>query len=86
MKKAFNVCAALMVALLIANQAVVRVQAGERTSMKTSLSCAQGADRVRAIAVEKGFSAAGSGSQAEVFLSNCLITGGGRVGDSYARN
>jgi hypothetical protein len=50
-----------------------------------TITCHQGAELVKANALKKGFGDAGASSQGENFLSSCLVTGRGQVGDLIAR-
>ena len=82
MRQAFNVGVVIVVALLLANRAVTRVQAHEGGS----LTCAQGAALVKTEAMARGFSEIGARSQGENFLSSCLVSGQGRVGNQIAHD
>jgi hypothetical protein len=81
MRQAFNVGVVIVLALLLANRAVTRVQAHEG-----SLTCAQGSMLVKAEALARGFTEMGARSQGENFLSSCLVSGQGQVGDQIAHD
>ncbi|SDC01785.1 hypothetical protein [Paraburkholderia lycopersici] len=82
MRQAFNVGVVIVLALLLANRAVIRVQAHEAGS----LTCAQGSELVKAEALVRGFGERGARSQGENFLSSCLVSGQGQVGDLIAHD
>ncbi|WP_233863040.1 hypothetical protein [Paraburkholderia adhaesiva] len=82
MRQLFNVGVVVVLALLLANRAVTHVQAHEGGS----LTCAQGATLVKAEAIARGFSEIGARSQGENFLSSCLVSGQGRVGNLVAHD
>ncbi len=82
MRQAFNISIVIVLALLLANRAVIRAQAHEQGA----LTCAQGSELVKTDAIARGFTALGARSQAENFLSNCLITGQGQVGKLVAHD
>jgi len=82
MRQAFNVGVVIVLALLLANRAVTRVQAHE----SGSLTCAQGSVLVQAEAIARGFPEIGARSQGENFLSSCLVSGQGQVGDLIAHD
>ncbi len=72
----------LLLGYLLADRALMRAQAGE----VGTITCHQGAELVKANAFKKGFGEAGASSQGENFLSSCLVTGHGQVGDLIARD
>jgi len=82
MRQAFNIAVLLLLGYLLADRALMRAQAGE----VGTITCHQGAELVKANAFKKGFGEAGASSQGENFLSNCLVTGRGQVGDLIARD
>ena len=82
MRQAFTMAVVMLVAFLITEKAVMRAQPAEQGSV----SCAKGAELVRLNALGKGYSARVSTSQGENFLSGCLVTGRGRIGDLVARD
>jgi hypothetical protein len=82
MRQAFNVGVVIVLALLLANRAMTRVQAHEAGS----LTCAQGSALVKAQALLQGFGERGASSQGENFLSSCLVSGQGQVGDQIAHD
>ena len=82
MRQAFNIAVVLLVGYLMADRALMRAQAGE----VGTITCHQGAELVKANALKKGFGDAGASSQGENFLSSCLVTGRGQVGDLIARD
>jgi hypothetical protein len=82
MRQAFNVTVIIVLALLLANRAVIRAQ----THDTGSLTCAQGSVLVKAQALAQGFSESGARSQGENFLSSCLVSGQGQVGDLTAHD
>jgi hypothetical protein len=82
MKRAFNIIIVMLLAYLIADRAAMHTQADQ----KESITCASGAELVRLDALRKGFPEAAAGSQGEGFMSNCLVTGRGRVGELVARD
>ena len=82
MRQAFNIEVLLLLGYLLADRALMRAQAGE----VGTITCHQGAELVKANAFKKGFGEAGASSQGENFLSSCLVTGRGQVGDLIARD
>jgi len=80
MKRAFNIAVVILLAYLIAGRALMHAQAG----VTGSITCESGANLVRLDALKKGFSESASVGQSENFLSSCLVTGEGRVGDLVA--
>ena len=82
MRQAFNIAVVLLLGYLLADRALMRAQAGD----VGTITCHQGADLVKANAFKKGFGEAGASSQGENFLSSCLVTGRGQVGDLIARD
>jgi len=82
MRRTFNILIFMLLAYLIADRAAMHTQADQ----KESITCALGAELVRLNALQRGFSEAGAGSQGEGFMSGCLVTGQGRVGDLVARD
>lgn len=61
----------LLFGFLIVNRTMLHANAGE----KNSPSCVQAAGNAKQDSLKKGFSEAGANSQAENFLSRCLIDG-----------
>ncbi|WP_341316835.1 hypothetical protein WN982_36470 [Paraburkholderia sp. IMGN_8] len=82
MRQVFNIAVVLLLGYLMADRALMRAQAGEMGT----ITCSQGAELVKLDALKKGFGEVGSSSQGENFLSSCLVTGRGRVGDLIARD
>jgi hypothetical protein len=82
MRQAFNIAVAILLTFLVTERAIMRTQAAE----KGAVTCTQGADLVRLEALGRGFSEAVSSSQKENFLSGCLVTGRGQVGNLVARD
>ncbi|PLZ02587.1 hypothetical protein CY652_10815 [Burkholderia sp. WAC0059] len=82
MRPAFNITVVIVLVLLVANRAIVHVQAHETGS----ISCAQGSELVRIEALVKGFTEIGARSQGENFLSACLVTGSGQIGGVVAHD
>jgi hypothetical protein len=82
MRHILTVAVLSVLAFLITNKTVMFAQA----SPKGTVSCAKGADMTRSDALGKGFSKAAAVSQAENFLSGCLVNGEGNVGGLTARN
>lgn len=82
MRQAFNIAVVLLLGYLMADRALMRAQAGETGT----ITCHQGAELIKSNALKKGFAQAGASSQAENFLSSCLVTGRGQVGDLIARD
>jgi hypothetical protein len=81
MRQAFNIAVVLLLGYLMADRALMRAQAGEMGT----ITCHQGAEMIKSNALKKGFGEAGASSQGENFLSSCLVTGRGQVGDLIAR-
>lgn len=81
MRQAFNIAVVLLLGYLMADRALMRAQAGE----VGTITCHQGAALVKGNALKKGFGEIGASSQGENFLSSCLVTGRGQVGDLIAR-
>jgi hypothetical protein len=82
MRQAFNIALVLLLGYLMADRALMRAQAGE----VGTITCHQGAALVKSDAFKKGFGDAGASAQSESFLSSCLVTGRGQVGDLIARD
>jgi hypothetical protein len=82
MRRAFNIAVSVLIACVIGDRALMHAQAGETGS----ITCQKGAELVRLDALSKGFPEAASSAQSENFLSSCLVTGRGRVGNLIARN
>jgi hypothetical protein len=82
MRQAFNIAVVLLLGYLMADRALMRAQAGEMGT----ITCHQGAAMVKSDALRKGFGDVGASSQGENFLSNCLVTGRGQVGELVARD
>lgn len=82
MRQAFNIAVVVVLAFLLANRAMTRVQAHETGS----LTCAQGSELVKAEALGRGFTEIGARSQGENFLSACLVSGSASVGDLLAHD
>lgn len=82
MRQAFNVGVVIILALLLANRAITRIEAHDGGS----LTCAQGSALVKAEALARGFTELGARSQGENFLSSCLVSGQGQVGDLVAHD
>jgi hypothetical protein len=82
MRRAFNIAIVLLIGALIADRAMMRVQAHEQGSV----SCADGAEAVRLGALSRGFSDAAASNQGEAFKSGCFVTGRAQVGDLVARD
>ncbi|WP_345815850.1 hypothetical protein AAGS40_16445 [Paraburkholderia sp. PREW-6R] len=82
MRQVFNIAVVLLLGYLLADRALMRAQAGEIGT----ITCHQGAEMVKSGALKKGFGEAGASSQSENFLSSCLVTGRGQVGDLVARD
>ncbi|MGF6571862.1 hypothetical protein ABH945_003983 [Paraburkholderia sp. GAS333] len=82
MRQAFNIAVVLLLGYLMADRALMRAQAGE----VGTITCHQGAKMVKSDALKKGFGDVGASSQGENFLSNCLVTGRGQVGQLVARD
>jgi len=81
-RQAFYIAVVLLLGYLMADRAMMRAQAGEIGT----ITCQKGAELVKLEALKKGFGEAGSSSQVENFLSSCLVTGRGQVGDLIARD
>lgn len=82
MRKVFNIAVLLLLGYLMADRALVRAQAGEMGG----ITCQKGAELVKQGALKKGFGEASASSQGENFLSGCLVTGRGQVGELVARD
>jgi hypothetical protein len=82
MRRAFNIAVTVLVGALIADRAVMHVQAHEQGS----ISCNDGAETVRLGALSKGFSDAAASNQGEAFKSNCFVTGRAQLGTLVARD
>jgi hypothetical protein len=82
MRQAFHIAVIALVGFLMVDRAVMHSQAGTRGTV----SCAYGAQIVKANALRRGFSEAGAASQGEAFMSSCLVSGGASVGDLIARD
>jgi len=82
MRQAFNVGVVVILALLLANRAVTRLE----THGGNSVTCAQASLLVKAEALARGFSATGARTQGENFLSSCLVSGEGQVGGLTAHD
>lgn len=82
MRQAFNFAVVIVLAFLLVNRAMIRVQAHERGS----LTCAQGSELIKAEALGRGFTEIGARSQGENFLSACLVTGSASVGNLVAHD
>ena len=81
MRQAFYIAVVLLLGYLMADRALMRAQAGELGT----ITCHEGASLVKSDALKKGFGEAGAGAQSESFLSSCLVTGRGQVGNLIAR-
>jgi hypothetical protein len=81
MRQAFNIAVVLLLGYLMADRALMRAQAGEMGT----ITCHQGAAMIKSDALRKGFGDVGASSQGENFLSSCLVTGRGQVGELIAR-
>ncbi|QBQ97890.1 hypothetical protein [Paraburkholderia pallida] len=82
MRQAFNVGVVIVLALLLGNRVMTRVQAHEGSSV----TCTKGSELVRLEALARGFTAIGARSQGENFLSSCLVSGQAQVGDIVAHD
>ncbi|HWX10417.1 MAG TPA: hypothetical protein VNZ04_00210 [Trinickia sp.] len=82
MRRAFHIAIVLLLGYQIADRAAMHFEAGA----PGTITCAHGAELVRSDAMRKGFSEAASTSQGEAFMSNCLVSGRGRVGNLIARD
>jgi hypothetical protein len=81
-RQAFYIAVVLLLGYLMADRAMMRAQAGEMGT----ITCQKGAELMKLEALKKGFGEAGSSSQGENFLSSCLVTGRGQVGNLIARD
>jgi len=81
MRQAVGIAVVLLLGYLMADRVMMRAQAGE----VGTITCHQGAALVKSGALKKGFGEAGASTQGENFLSSCLVTGRGQVGDLIAR-
>jgi hypothetical protein len=82
MRRAFHIAIVLLLGYQIADRAAMHSQTGT----PGTITCAHGAELVRSDALHMGFSDAGSTSQGEGFMSNCLVSGRGEVGNLIARD
>ncbi len=82
MRRAFHIAIVLLLGFQIADRAAMHFQSGA----PGTITCAHGAELVRSNAMRIGFSEAGSTSQGEGFMSNCLVSGRGRVGNLIAHD
>jgi hypothetical protein len=82
MRQAFHIAVIVLVGYLMAGRAAMHSQAG----VPGTISCASGAQVVKSNAMRMGFSEAGSASQSEAFMSSCLVSGRGSVGNLIARD
>lgn len=82
MRQAFNVGVCVILALLLANRAFTRFEAHGAGS----LTCAQGSALVKAKALLHGFGEHGANAQGDTFMSSCLVSGQGQVGDQVAHD
>lgn len=82
MRHTFTIAVLVVLAFLVTNKTMMHAQA----SPKGVISCAKGAELAGLDARQKGFSRIAAGSQAENFLSSCLINGEARVGGLLARD
>lgn len=82
MRQAFNVGIVIVLALLLGNRVLTRVQAHEGSTV----SCSKGSELVRLEALARGFTSLGARSQGENFLSSCLVSGEAQVGKVVARD
>jgi hypothetical protein len=80
MRQAFNIGVIIILALILGNRAITRIEA----HYGGSLTCAQGSALVKAEALARGFTELGARSQGENFLSSCLVSGQGQVGELVA--
>jgi len=71
MRKIIVLAVVVFFGFLIANKAVLHANAGE----PGHVSCTAMAEQARVDSIHKGYSVAGSLSQAENVLSRCLING-----------
>jgi hypothetical protein len=76
MRQVFNIGIVIILALLVGNRVLTRVQAHERGAV----SCAKGSELVRLEALARGFSSIGARSHGENFMSSCLVSGQAQVG------
>jgi hypothetical protein len=81
MRRVFHIAVIALLGYLIAERAVMHSQA----SVPGTITCARGAELAKSDALRKGFSEAGSASQGEAFMSNCLVSGRGSVDNLIAR-
>ena len=82
MRQAFNIAVVVVLALVLANRAMTRVQAHE----SGSLTCSQGSELAKAEALGRGFTEIGARSQGENFLSACLVSGSASIGNLTAHD
>ena len=82
MRQVFNIGIVIILALLVGNRVMTRVQAHEGSSV----SCAKGSELVRLEALARGFSTLGARSQGENFMSSCLVSGQAQVGKVVAHD
>ncbi|PXW26341.1 hypothetical protein [Paraburkholderia caballeronis] len=82
MRQAFNIAVVIVLALVVANRTMTRVQAHE----SGKVTCAQGSELVKAEALGRGFTEIGARSQGENFLSACLVSGYGEIGKIVAHD
>jgi hypothetical protein len=81
MRTAFHIAVVALLAYLVADRAMLRMQPHAPNTM----TCAQGAEALRLGALVKGLPQAAASSQSEAFLSTCLVTGSQRLGDMVVR-
>jgi len=82
MRQAFNIAVVVVLALIVANRTMTRVQAHE----PGSITCAQGSALAKAEALGRGFNEMGARSQGENFLSACLVSGSASIGNIVAHD
>ncbi|MFM0737964.1 hypothetical protein PQQ51_12035 [Paraburkholderia xenovorans] len=82
MRQVFNIAVVLLLGYLMADRALMRAQAGEMGT----ITCQKGAELTKSHALSIGFGDRAASSQGENFLSSCLVTGRGQVGDLVARD
>jgi hypothetical protein len=82
MRQAFNVGVVIILALILGNRAITRLEA----HYGGSLTCAEGSALVKAKALARGFTELGARSQGENFFSSCLVSGQGQVGEKIAHD
>jgi hypothetical protein len=82
MRQAFNIGIVIILALLVGNRVLTRVQAHEHGAV----SCAKGSELVRLEALARGFSTIGARSQGENFMSSCLVSGEAQSGSVVAHD